>query len=249
MSLTHPLKDFYAGRPQSTSRHASLRYLPGWVSVVIPHYNMNDWLPGAIESVKAQTYPDVELIVVDDGSENPPMQAEVKLLENRGRGAAFDVGIMHAMGEFIQPMGADDELTPDYLSLMVARARETEADVVTPTLERFGQGSGLTTPQLEMARSDFSWGTPAYAMSMTRMYAYLSVGGFDPAFTWGEDFDVHVRLAWRGFKFVGSDKAIYRYRENGLPKEWAEPGAMDDLRKRIYAKFGPDQDWSQGAEL
>jgi len=93
----------------------------GLVSVIIPTYNRPAFLPQAIESVLDQTYRDIELIVVDDGSENdgqgtldvlkPYMsQLTYAYQENQGIGAAVNKGLSLANGEFIQRLDDDDML-------------------------------------------------------------------------------------------------------------------------------------------
>ncbi len=93
----------------------------GLVSVIIPTYNRPTFLSQAIESVLEQTYPDIELIVVDDGSENDgqgtldalkPYMSRMTYAyqENRGVGAAVNKGLSLANGEFIQRLDDDDML-------------------------------------------------------------------------------------------------------------------------------------------
>ena len=95
------------------------------VSVIIPAYNSEAYLPEAIESVLGQTYGDVEVIVVDDGSTDGTEEILRKCLrdkrvryirqENAGPGAARNTGIRAAQGSYLAFLDADDTLTPDSL--------------------------------------------------------------------------------------------------------------------------------------
>ena len=99
----------------------------GRVSIVTPTYNRTRWLPDAIESVLAQTYHDVELVVVNDGSTDnteevlkPYMDRIVYIYqENGGQGAALNTGIMAATGEYIGRVDDDDLYVPGKLELQV----------------------------------------------------------------------------------------------------------------------------------
>jgi glycosyltransferase involved in cell wall biosynthesis len=90
------------------------------VSVIIPTYNMADYLPEAIESVLNQTYKDFEIIVIDDGSTDntkeivkkyiDPSRDNIRYIyqENKGVSVARNTAIMNARGEFIALLDADD---------------------------------------------------------------------------------------------------------------------------------------------
>jgi GT2 family glycosyltransferase len=95
------------------------------ISVVIPLYNKADYVAGAIESVLAQTWPDFELIVVDDGSTDKSAECvmhfthdpRVRLIRqrNRGVGAARNLGMSKASGGLIAFLDADDEWLQSHL--------------------------------------------------------------------------------------------------------------------------------------
>ena len=99
------------------------------VSVVIPAYNAADLLPDTVESVLAQTYPAVEVIVVDDGStDNTPdvMEAYTPAVryirkENGGSASARNRGIREATGTYIALLDADDLWRPTKLTQQVAQ--------------------------------------------------------------------------------------------------------------------------------
>ncbi len=101
--------------------------IKGRVSIVTPTYNRPRWLPDAIQSVLAQTYPDIELIVVNDGSTDnteevlePYMDRIVYIYrENGGQGAALNTGITAATGEYICRVDDDDLYMPEKVELQV----------------------------------------------------------------------------------------------------------------------------------
>jgi glycosyltransferase involved in cell wall biosynthesis len=103
------------------------------VSVVIPSYNSAKWLGETIASVRAQTWPTREIIVVDDGSTDGSGElaerlagADMKVIRqaNSGQCAALNRGLRDAQGVFIQYLDADDLIATDKIAVQAARLRE-----------------------------------------------------------------------------------------------------------------------------
>ena len=96
------------------------------ISVIIPCYNQSEYLPKAIESVLEQNYPFIEIIVIDDGSQDDTPKVaksypEIKYVyqENRGLAAARNTGINNATGNYLVFLDADDWLLPGGLQTNV----------------------------------------------------------------------------------------------------------------------------------
>lgn len=111
------------------------------VSVVVPVYNMGDSLEKSIQSIQRQDYKDIEIILVDDGSQDNSYEICCKLkendariivyhTENRGSGPARNYGIAHANGRFIYFPDADDYLSPNAIKSMVTAAEMGKYDLV-----------------------------------------------------------------------------------------------------------------------
>ena len=99
------------------------------VSVILPCYNAARYLPRALDSVRAQTYRDFEIIVIDDGSTDADTLAyldalagDVRLVRqsNRGLAGARNRGFEEAAGELVVPLDCDDYLSPDFLDKTLA---------------------------------------------------------------------------------------------------------------------------------
>lgn len=156
------------------------------VSVVIPVYNGGACLAQCLDSVRAQTLRDIEVICVDDGStdETPAILAryaaqdprfQVVRQENAGPGAARNTGLAQAAGEYLIFLDADDRFEPDFLEVMVARARETGADVtVCPSVE-FDHATGRERDGAWMLKAGLVPGgvfTPAQAADHLFQFTY-----------------------------------------------------------------------------
>jgi glycosyltransferase involved in cell wall biosynthesis len=102
--------------------------MPPRVSVVMPTYNRADTIMRAIDSVKAQTFQDWELLITDDGStdgtaaliEGKDPRVKVFVQENQGIGGARNTGMRASTGELIAFLDSDDEWLPHHLELAVA---------------------------------------------------------------------------------------------------------------------------------
>lgn len=108
------------------------------VSVIIPCFNAEKFIGETLESVMNQTYQEIEVIVVDDGSTDASgdilrsFQGSIRIefLKHQGVSQARNHGIRLATGSFIQYLDADDLLTTDSLALKVKAAKENNSDVV-----------------------------------------------------------------------------------------------------------------------
>ena len=111
------------------------------VSVIIPAYNSAEFMGETLDSVFAQTYTPVEVIVINDGSRDTPELEQVlqrysaKNLryikqENQGAAAARNTGIRTARGEFVAFLDADDTWLPVFLEKQLELLERTPADVV-----------------------------------------------------------------------------------------------------------------------
>lgn len=192
------------------------------ISVVIPSYNQQEFLPEAIESVLAQTYKPEEIIVIDDGSNDKSLSlarhyeklgVKVVAQVNKGLSSARNTGIMNATGEYVLPLDADDLLLETCLAVINQKIEETGADVVAPSFKCFGVSQALvilnSTITLEAQKQANHLG---YCAAIRRS-CLLEVGGYSPRMTWGyEDYHLWFDLLNRGKKFVTIPEVLWLYR-------------------------------------
>jgi glycosyltransferase involved in cell wall biosynthesis len=187
---------------------------PPLVSVVIPTYNHAAFLPAAIESVKAQTYGAVEIIIVDDFSTDNTEEvvakhanANTKYIKSANKGivaTSRNVGARVATGEYIAFLDADDVWDPRKLELQLPHlADPTVAAVATDLLysgarkyarSRRGRGSSGFR---EYGNREIVRGNPiATSTVVMRRKDLERAGGFDeaPEFRFIEDWELWLRL-------------------------------------------------------
>ena len=135
------------------------------VSVIMPVYNVEEYLPQCLDSLLAQTMGDFELICVDDGStdsspaileEYARRDSRLRLLrqQNKGGGAARNLGMDNARGEYLIFLDSDDFFSPGLLEKTAERAAATRADVVIFGAKRFDTQKGEVTGKGMYLRTD-----------------------------------------------------------------------------------------------
>ena len=110
------------------------------VSVVVPVYNVEKYLVRCIQSILSQTYRELEIILVDDGSKDnsswmcdqlAAKDARIKVVhqENQGLGCARNTGLKNATGAFVAFVDSDDYIGESHIEKLYRSAIETQADI------------------------------------------------------------------------------------------------------------------------
>jgi glycosyltransferase involved in cell wall biosynthesis len=198
-----------------------------WIDVIIPCYNQGRYLAEAVESMLGQSYPHVGVIVVDDGSTDDTSAVAARYgeriryirKENAGRCAARNTGILEARGEFVVFLDADDYLWPDALQRLMEAAANTPEGAVfhgsSQMVDINGRPlAGVTKPPLpadvfHALLKDNYFAIHALAI---RRSALANVGLFDVHLELSEDWDLWLRLAAVGCRFVAVPEAVAVYR-------------------------------------
>lgn len=112
------------------------------ISVIVPIYNTEKFLGRCLDSVQGQSFKDLEILCIDDGSTDrtpeilrarsagDPRIRVITLPENHGVPYARNLAMSEAVGEYIYFMDSDDWIDPDYLEAMIGKAKSTGQDVV-----------------------------------------------------------------------------------------------------------------------
>jgi glycosyltransferase involved in cell wall biosynthesis len=217
---------------------------PPKVTVLIPCFNLGEYLAEAVDSVFAQTCQDFEIVIVDDGSTAPETRRILEhfkrprttLLrtENRGLAAARNHAIAHARGQYLCALDADDRLHPEFLAKTTARLdADPNLAFVSTWVEIFGAERWIWRQE----RCDFPLllsECVVLTASPVRREAVIAVGGYDEAIFPGgahqghEDWDLWISLVEKGYRGAILPEVLFHYRRR--------PGSMSALCLRGRAR-------------
>lgn len=202
------------------------------ISVIVPVYNVQEYLAKCIDSVLAQTFSDYEIIVVDDGStDNSGVIAaqyaarhpciRVITQENGGLGAARNTGIEAAQGEYLLLVDSDDTIAPEALQVLMDTTICTDADLVIfdlllinlqgiPTQRETGckyfkSGNNV----LENHKLLLDW--PSACNKLWRRELFLSSGIRYPGRVWYEDLRTTPKLLTLANRVAYVPQPFYHY--------------------------------------
>ncbi|MES9936336.1 MAG: glycosyltransferase family A protein, partial [Sedimenticola sp.] len=182
------------------------------ISVIIPTHNRADLLERALKSVQAQTLPPLEVIVVDDGSEDHTREMvsekfpRVRYLQqpNRGVSSARNLGISEARGDWIALLDSDDEWLPSKLASQKTRLESQPGHHICHTEEiwiRNGKRVNQMKKHTKQGGAIFQHCLPLCVISPSSVLIHKSVfrevGLFDESLPACEDYDLWLRICAR----------------------------------------------------
>ena len=178
------------------------------VSVVVPTRNRADLLPRALRSVLDQTFPDFELVVVDDGSTDATASVRASLTDPRlvwlegphaGVSSARNLGVRHARADWIAFLDDDNVWLPPYLERQMATGTRSGAEVVYCLGADVGADGSRRDqrrpPSTDPLRSYSDGWSPFTSCIVVRRDAFVRAGGFPVRLSHGEDQFLWTRLA------------------------------------------------------
>jgi hypothetical protein len=230
--MTWPGRARVPAAPVTPATEESRAAAPPRVTVAISTWNRADLVGRAIASALAQTFDNIEILVVDDGSTDGTPEAiarfddrrlrTVRLERNSGISRARNTAIALARGEWLAFLDDDNEWAPDYLSRQLAlAASRPNADVVYCRAQRRDGRTGHDGVMPEVIREGpvfrhvlRGW-LPLMSCALVRRSALREVGGLDEELKASEDRDLWLRLAQRT-DFAGSpDVLVVRHMHPG----------------------------------
>lgn len=205
------------------------------VSIIIPVYNVQDYIQRCLESVIAQTYTGkIECIIVDDhGIDNSikiaeefisknSSSVEFKIIHhknNRGLAAARNSGVRNASGDFVMHLDSDDWLEPDALSILVKKQNETDADIVSGNAvahyndssriliePEYGNNIDMVRNTIKLTLDHVIW----RRLIRRSLYVDNNIEAIEGV-NIGEDHHTLPRLAFYAKKIAKADAVVYHY--------------------------------------
>jgi glycosyltransferase involved in cell wall biosynthesis len=181
------------------------------VSVVIPNYNNGQYLAEAISSVMSQTYKNIEIIVIDDGSTDDSNEilesfgSKILLIKQKNQGAASarNQGIRSAKGDYIAFLDSDDIWKPNKVELQVSKIQSSEHGFVYCSLQEFFSDGSLG--RVHLAKFE------GYCYSLFKRYPHsaIIVGGCSTALIKTSILSNSIFFD-ETFKGVGEDLDFFR---------------------------------------
>lgn len=207
------------------------------ISVVIANYNYARYLAETIESALAQTYSPVEIIFIDDGSNDDSVELAMRYpvivlrQGNQGVSAARNNATQFATGEYLLFLDADDLLLPDALAGLHRALDEAGPNMAFAygQLQYFGEKNSIFASRAfdpdYLSRENY-----IPACSLIRSEVFKQVGGFDRGFDTREDWELFVRLWHAGWRGVHLPRPVLKYRKHRAKQEIRMLGRF---RKRL----------------
>ena len=233
------------------------------VTVIIPTFNRRRWIGECLDSVRAQTYPRVETLVVDDGStdgtvewlRSEPRYSFARLHvqpKNGGASVARNTGIKISGGELVVFIDSDDALAPNHVERAVSVFRERpnvglfccDSTIIGPDSEVLFGGRTWHEIQREQtgrpvhtgpraARDLFQFSHIFPGFTIPRA-VFERVGDFDQSIFPMDDYDLSLRIAGAGYEVFYSHEPLALRREHtGQCSGFAN--SVDTCRKQIRA--------------
>ncbi len=194
------------------------------ISIIIPCYNDAQYIEQSVNSALNQTYPNKEVIIVDDGS-NTETKAVLKKLapkitklitqKNQGQSMARNVGIMEAKGKYILVLDSDDFFEPAFCEkAMTVFLENKEVKIMTCYANRIYENNKTAVFKPQGGQlEDFLLNNCAMGSAMFKKTDWQKINGYDEAMRKGfEDWEFYIRLMKDGGSAYVISEPLFNYR-------------------------------------
>jgi glycosyltransferase involved in cell wall biosynthesis len=194
------------------------------VSAIIPCYNGGEYISEAVDSIASQTFKNIEIIVVDDGSdENSTLEILNELdtskttiyhKENGGPASARNYGIEKSSGKYILTLDSDDTFAPDFVEKGLTKLdAQPKTGMVTSYVKRF-KGQNTSYSQLKGGGvANFLVKNSANASLLFRYQCWADAGGYDENIPGFEDWEFFISVTKNGWYVYSIPEYLFQYRD------------------------------------
>jgi hypothetical protein len=194
------------------------------VSAIIPCYNHGQYIQQCLDSIKKQTYTNIEIIIVNDGSTDPDSiriinsinEPGIKVINqtNQGLAAARNTGIDVSTGEIILPIDADDYLGDQYVEKAVnLLIKDNEIGLVSCRGKYFGTRNNVVENEYVSAHSMLLYNS-LFHCAIFRKSDFIYIGKYNVNMTKGyEDWEMYVRMINYKNKVIQLPDIFFFYRQ------------------------------------
>jgi glycosyltransferase involved in cell wall biosynthesis len=218
------------------------------VSVIIPCFNTWKYIDQAINSIVNQTYEHIELIVVDDGSNQKTkdvlntLSVKIDVLihqKNKGQSSARNEGVKNAKGDYILFLDSDDFFEPEFCELAVGRIKNNNEIKIVTCISNIiinNKTSSVFIPK-GGALQNMILSNCAMGSCLIRKDDWQITGGYDESMRSGfEDWEFYIRILSLGGKVEVIDKVLFNYRKGHVSTTTKANAIKNELRYYIYTK-------------
>lgn len=216
------------------------------ITVVSPAWNASQFYPGWLRTLEAQDYPNLEVLLVDDGSEDQESRSSLYSLtrtappflryfrqENRGPAAARNLAIRDSKADYIAFLDLDDLWAPNHLRRLAAALDETpDAGIAQGLIRKF-----IAAEDGNLYYCSDPYRFVNLGAALFRRGVFDQCGLFDESLRFGEDFDLIVRCWEQGIRKleIPSVSLLYRRHDGNMTngKSTVDLGAVQVYKRRI----------------
>lgn len=199
------------------------------VSVIIPSYNSSKTIRRCLESIRCQTYPNIEIIVVDRNSSDKTRQIARKyttkiFIHGPERAAQVNFGAKKARGTYLYRVDSDFILEPDVVKQCVTICERDHVNGIA-VHNTSSEGLGFWADVRKLERDTYIDDALIVAVRFFTKSSWEKIGGFDESLYGPEDYDFHTRFVHAGYTW-GRIGAIERH--------LGEPKTLSEIYRKHY---------------
>jgi glycosyltransferase involved in cell wall biosynthesis len=217
------------------------------VSVCVTVYNYARFLPDCLDSLKAQTHPALDVVIIDDASQKDDSVEVAKgwaeenvdrfyrlrvytHVRNQGPAEARNTAFRNALGDYVFIIDADNEIYPRAIARLYEAALSAQVEATYSQIEKFGEQRAIGEADIwdiaAMHRANY-----VDIMSLIKRSAWQAIDGFTHIEEGWEDYDFWLKFIDAGFTAAYVPEILSRYRVHGLSRTATEAhAAHEDLR-------------------
>lgn len=219
------------------------------ISIIVPCYNVADFLGETLDCILAQSYPDWECVIVDDGSTDGTAEVAAEYgrkdsrfkyvyQDNKGLAGARNTGIKNSSGKYILPLDGDDLIDSSYIEKGVKTLEnENDVKVVYAFARFFGAKSNIWRLR-DYSYKQLLLGNRIFCSCIYRRADYDRVNGYDEKLPVYEDWDFLIRMLYPDGKVfrIPETMFFYRARQGSLLNSADSAKRCLEAKKYIFKK-------------